>query len=82
MGCSVVMGRHCHCEGGGGGGGGEASLGSDSLGQEASKEEAHQIQRGPLFLSWFTKALGRPPSTRGIKIILPVQKKKKRFERS
>lgn len=76
MGVSVVMGRHGPCEGGGGGGG-EASLESDSLGQEASKEEVHQIQRGPLFLflSWFTKALGRPPSTRGIKIILPVQKK-------
>lgn len=40
MGVSVAMGRHGSC----GGGGGEASLGSDSLGQEASKEEAHQIQ--------------------------------------
>lgn len=44
MGVSVVMGRHCPCKGDGGGGGGEASLGSDSLEQEASKEEAHQIQ--------------------------------------
>lgn len=61
--------------GGGGGDGGEASLESDSLGQEASKEEAHQIQQGPFFLSW---SLGRPLSTRRIKIIVPVPKKKKK----
>lgn len=72
MGVSVAMGRHGPC---GGGGAGEASLGSDSLGQEASKEEAHQIHRGPFFLLWSTKAPGRPLLTRGIKIRLPVQKK-------